>query len=159
MARRSDPAERFAGKLLPQPNGCIEWGVAIAHATGYGVFYMGGGQRLAHRVSWEMSRGPIPPGLHIDHLCRNRRCVNPEHLEPVTPRENILRSPIAPPALNAKKILCPRGHELSGDNLDSYALKQGRRACRECMRARCRAWHWANRDQQLARMKARKARA
>jgi hypothetical protein len=70
--------------------------------------------------------------LQIDHLCRVRHCVNPAHMEPVTPRENILRSPVALAAINARKTHCPQGHPLSGANL--YRTPQGFRACRECRR-------------------------
>jgi len=74
-------------------------------------------------------------------LCRNRKCVNPEHLEPVTPRINVLRGDTFARANNAKTH-CPKGHELAGENLDSYALGVGSRACRECSRERWRAyWH------------------
>lgn len=145
--------ERMKEKVrVNAETGCHEW-VAGRGAHGYGVFWHSGRQHLAHRVSWELERGPIPTGLHIDHLCRNRGCVNPDHLEPVTPRENILRSPIAPPALNQHKTHCSKGHELTPENLDAYALKTGRRACKECMRRRCREWHHRNRDDRLETMR------
>lgn len=89
----------------------------------------------AHRVSHELFVGPIPEGLQIDHLCRNPRCVNPKHLEPVTPRENTMRGE-APSAYHAKKTHCPKGHPYSGDNL--YVGAKGNRVCRACGREKAR---------------------
>jgi hypothetical protein len=93
----------------------------------------------AHRVVYELLVGKIPKGKYLDHLCRVRRCVNPDHLEPVTARENTLRSPISPAALNSLKTHCPRGHEYAGDNLGVY--RQGSRYCRACKRVKDRDWH------------------
>lgn len=151
-------AEKMRERIRVDPEtGCHEW-IAGRSSSGYGQVWRDGRNHGVHRVAWELARGPIPEGLHIDHLCRNPCCCNPDHLEPVTPRENILRSPVAAPALNAVKTHCPDGHELSGDNLDTYSLRHGRRACRECMRARCRAWHHRNRDARIAKMREYKQR-
>jgi hypothetical protein len=88
------------------------------------------GEGLAHRLSYVLNVGPIPEGLTLDHLCRNPRCVNPAHLEPVTGRENKLRG-IGFAAQNAAKEACPLGHPLSGENLYEHG---GRRGCRACRR-------------------------
>jgi hypothetical protein len=107
---------------------------------GYGSFGCDYKTIQAHRFSWEVHRGKIPDGFQIDHLCRNPSCVNPNHLEPVTQRENILRG-IGATSKLAKQTHCKYGHPLSGDNL--YAKKIGQcvqRNCRICKRAYFDAW-------------------
>lgn len=87
---------------------------------------------LAHREAYRRLVGPIPEGLQLDHLCRNRRCINPRHLEPVTSRENVLRS-LAPSALNAKKTHCKHGHAFTSKNTFVYPTRWGTgRGCRQC---------------------------
>lgn len=97
--------------------------------NGYGQAKVGGRVVLTHRAVYEVLVGPIPPGLQLDHLCRNRACYNPAHLEPVTQQENIRRG-----AGNQHrgKPLCVHGHPLSGDNL--YVAPTGQRRCRQCGR-------------------------
>lgn len=140
--RRQPLFDRFAEKTVLLPNGCIEW-IGGLNGVGYGQFYSGHetpddtGKAYAHRWSYEHFIGPIPDGLHLDHLCRNRKCVNPTHLEPVTIRENLLRG-IGPSAENAKKTHCPQGHQYAGDNLYVQPAT-GMRFCRTCARDRARA--------------------
>lgn len=74
-----------------QKGDCWEWTGALFQGTGYGQVWADGTTRLAHRVVYELLVGPIPVGLDLDHLCRNRSCVNPAHLEPVTRRVNVQR--------------------------------------------------------------------
>lgn len=93
---------------------------------------------VAHRMVYTFIKGPIPEGMQIDHLCRNRKCVNPNHLEPVTQQENMRRGQgIA--ARNKAKIFCMRGHPLYGENVGLY--KNGNRFCRECKTMTSKAWH------------------
>ena len=121
--------KRFFEKVAVNPKtGCWEWW-AYRDREGYGRFRLDGKTLLAHRVSYEMAKGKIPEVLQIDHLCRVRACVNPDHLETVTGKENLHRGE-APAAANRAKTHCIRGHELSGDNL--YVYPDGRRSCKAC---------------------------
>lgn len=79
--------------------------------------------------------GPIPEGLDLDHLCRVRQCVNPDHLEPVTARENLMRSPLTQASINSAKTHCKRGHEFTPDNTRIFP-KSGSRCCKTCERQR-----------------------
>jgi len=123
-------AQRFAEKvkLGARSKDCWEW-TARRDTGGYGVLKSGRKNRRAHRISYEMFVGPVPEGLQLDHLCRVRHCVNPEHLEPVTQRVNSLRSN-GVSAANAKKTHCKRGHPFSGENL--LVTNKGTRQCRAC---------------------------
>ena len=118
---------------------CWNWILKI-DKDGYGQIKMGSRTlnnrrtKHAHRVSYEAFIGAIPVGMTIDHLCRNRKCVNPVHLEVVTIRENTLRG-TGCSANNATKTHCPKGHELSGINLTPAYLKRGKRVCLICSRA------------------------
>ncbi len=109
---------------------CWEWTGGPDH-SGYGVFddSMGGRYR-AHRWSWNHLVGQVPDGLVLDHLCRNKVCVNPDHLEPVTPAENTRRG-YSPAAMNARKTACPQGHPY-----DAVVMVDGRerRKCSICNR-------------------------
>jgi hypothetical protein len=105
--------ERFDAKWTPEPNtGCWLW-IASGDRDGYGRFDHG----AAHRWAWMLYRGPIPEGMVLDHMCRVRSCVNPDHLRVVTPRINALENSHAHAAVNAAKTHCIHGHPLSGDNL------------------------------------------
>lgn len=114
---------------------CIEWpGFVDNHGYGRKTFGKHGKPTfrrvLAHRLVWEECFGPVPDGLVLDHLCRNKICVNPEHLEPVSQRRNVLRG-IGPTAENARKTHCIHGHEFTDEN--TLAQPSGR-LCRECKR-------------------------
>lgn len=96
---------------------------------GYGAFWLSGRQLGAHRIAYEMLIGPVPDDLHLDHLCRTPACVNPAHLEPVTCRENLLRSPVTLQGTNARKTYCDHGHEFTPENTYEW---RGSRICRKC---------------------------
>lgn len=135
-AGKPSPADRFAAKTRVSASGCIEW-VGGTNGAGYGQFFVRwengkNVKMLSHRWAYEQRFGEIPEGLHLDHLCRNPICVNPEHLEPVTQRENTRRG-MGPSAVHAKKTHCIHGHELSGDNLMVRASSEWR-DCRACKR-------------------------
>lgn len=126
-----DIEKRFFAKV-EKTRTCWMW--TASKADGYGRFWIGsrkdGYMALAHRISFELSKGPIPDGKTLDHICRNRGCVNPMHLEVVDPVENVMRG-ISDPALNAKKTHCPRGHEYTPEN--TYIQQpQGWRHCKTC---------------------------
>lgn len=105
--------------------GCWEWVGSCSNGYGYWHDPVSRKKVRAHRYMYEQLRGPIPSGLTLDHLCRNKRCVRPEHLEVVSHRTNVLRGN-APAGLNSRKIVCPYGHELTTD----YDGK--RRVCKIC---------------------------
>lgn len=142
---RASAAERLDRHIEYDTNGgCWLWSGQL-NVGGYGVVSTLGHRSMAHRVSFERSRGPIPAGLELDHLCRVRCCVNPAHLEPVTTKENVLRGN-GPSALNAQKTHCYQGHRLSGSNLKIKYLKgTPRRHCMECNRINNRLYYWKKR--------------
>lgn len=133
---RSSLAARLEAKIERDPNsGCWLWAGAD-NGGGYGKISVGHSGRLyAHRASYELARGPIAAGLHLDHLCRTPACVNPQHLEPVTNAENCRRGKAS--ALRPEQQMCVRGHQLS---VTRYIDSQGHRQCRECLRIRQTAY-------------------
>ncbi len=131
--------ERFKEKVnINTKTGCWEWDASL-NEEGYGQFWIDNKTLRAHRVSYELFKGKIPQGLQLDHLCRVRNCVNPEHLEPVTNKENHARGLTG--KINhhcLKKTHCPQGHEYIGNNL--YVDPKGHRYCKPCARVRWREW-------------------
>jgi len=112
--RRPIPLEARFWAKVEKSNKCWTWTGAL-DSSGYGTIWDGQRTAKAHRVAYEKAVGPIASGLQLDHLCRNRRCVRPSHLEPVTARENTLRG-VGASAQNAVKTHCKRGHQFSSDN-------------------------------------------
>lgn len=128
--KRQPIRDRFEAKVERTEDGHWLWTGSITK-NGYGKIGEGGkrtGWLLAHRVSWEIYRGPIPEGLTIDHLCRVRHCVNPDHLEPVTLQTNLHRGE----GKRGSQTHCQKGHEFTLEN--TYITKAGTRVCRICRR-------------------------
>ena len=144
-------SERFWSKVALKQFGCYEW-LAGKRIDGYGRCWNGRRMVRAHRFAYEDIKGPIPDGLCIDHLCRNPSCVNPDHLEVVTLRENVLRG-ISLSAIRAKRTHCPKGHEYTEAN--TYVDKKRRRYCRACGNVsrpeKKRRYYVAHRDDILAK--------
>ena len=146
-----EPHDVLFWRRIEKTPACWIWKGDIAN-NGYGIFTVTVSKNktknlTAHRFSYELHKGPILAGLTIDHLCRNRSCANPEHLEAVTLRENILRG-ISLAANNARKQFCKRGHPLEGTNLylKRYAPRQ-ERICRECRRQNDRKLYWQKKQE------------
>ena len=129
--------EWLFAQSTPIPHcGCWVWDRALSPA-GYGVVRYDGRMRRTHDVSYILHYGDIPVGLEPDHLCRVRSCINPLHLEAVTHKENMRRSPYMGThliATNSTKIFCPSGHPYAGSNL--YITPTGTRQCVKCKRLR-----------------------
>lgn len=135
--------ERVMAKVVFQSASC--WLFTGALSKGYGIIGLPGRRTAkAHRVVYEALVGPIPEGLTLDHLCRNRACVNPEHLEPVTLAENKARGE-NPAALNARKTHCPNGHP--------YDTSAESRRCRRCRLESMRVWRRAYQQRPEVRAK------
>ncbi len=134
-----DWSDRFWSKV-EQVGDCWEW--TAARTNGYGVFRLAGRNFSAHRLAYELMVAEIPDGLQIDHLCRNRACVNPAHMEPVTNRENTLRG-LAPAVNRARELngdTCSRGHRYADPGV-TYVTSRGYRVCRRCKALRrSKAW-------------------
>lgn len=125
--------DRLLSKVAYQPNGCWEW--TGYRKNTYGSLCVNSKDEYTHRLSYEIFRGAIPDGLHIDHLCRNRPCCNPWHLEPVTLLENVRRGDWR--KAQREQALCKRGHDLTDS---SNLVKSSKfRMCKACDRIRALA--------------------
>ena len=141
-----DIKERFFSKVAVRSSGCWEW-QGCRNPDGYGKFGESGTVVLAHRFSHEIHVGPIHVGKVIDHLCRNPACVNPEHLEVVTHRENCRRG-IAGDRMKARAH-CPQGHEYTEENTYVNPGRPNSRTCRTCSRTSSRKSKAAARAKRL----------
>lgn len=135
--------ERLYGKAVAAENGCLLW-TGYVGVNGYGYTSDGHRKMTTHRASYEIHFGSPPEGMVLDHICHNRdeacpggpcthrRCINPEHLEAVTQKENVHRSHKCPSALQARQTHCKNGHPFDDEN--TYHSPEGSRICRECRR-------------------------
>jgi hypothetical protein len=140
MIARRPILERFLERLTICNDGCHRLsGVKPGRYSSISYGGKRGKRILSHRFSYEHFVGPIPEDLTLDHLCGNPECVNPEHLEPVTHKENILRGN-GWSGRNIRKTHCPQGHPYDDTNTYLRPGQQGGRDCRECRRARHRIW-------------------
>lgn len=142
--RKTPVMQRFWDKVLFTVD-CWEWQKGTCR--GYAKILVNGKNQTAHRITYELYKGKIPSGLEIDHLCRNRKCVNPDHLEAVTHKENIMRGLSGKQNnYNKHKTHCPKGHELKEPNLLKNGLiRYGFRQCRICHN------EWARTNRKLKR--------
>jgi hypothetical protein len=151
MRQMRDTAERFWSHV-DRSGDCWVWTGSLNH-LGYARFFVtiAPRQRVslgAHVWAWQMVNGPVPEGKELDHLCRNRACVRPDHLEAVTHHENVLRGETLA-AANVRKTHCPQGHPYSPEN--TYILHAGngtQRQCKICSHARATAFMKAKRAKQ-----------
>ena len=127
---REETGVKFWRRFKPNAAGCWIWTGTVGK-NGYGYFWIGAQRKeLAHRWAYEYLRGPVPPDLELDHLCRVPRCVNPRHLEAVTHAENVRRALV--------KTHCLRGHAFTPENTDRNRIYPYARACKTCRRERAR---------------------
>ena len=139
MSGRPTIEERLSKWSMPvTESGCLLW-IGALDNDGYGRVFYKGKSRKAHRVAYEVYRGTMPSGLEPDHTCRVRSCINWLHLEPVTHRENMQRSPVKFVPKNEKRTHCVHGHSLDQCRVDS----RGKRVCRTCANDRSRKYYHA----------------
>lgn len=152
LSSDSELERRLFKRIVITASGCWEW-QSTKTPDGYGKIVVAWKKRqpvrrFAHRIAYQLKVGAIPEGYDIDHLCRNRSCVNPAHLEPVTRKENVKRGNV-PALMKAKaqnQTHCKRGHLLAGDNLVSERKEKGLRLCKICRTNWKRENYRKNRD-------------
>jgi len=134
--------KRLKAKVKRRLDGCWQWhGATIRNARGdrYGTMHYRGKQWLAHRIAYDLWKGPIDPDLQVNHLCENKLCVNPKHLEQIDNWGNALYSMKSVCAINSVKQKCPAGHDYTDEN--TYVSPKGYRECRKCKKERAAKYH------------------
>lgn len=139
--------KRFWSRVDKTESGCWEW-TAGKLASGYGSFRSANRAHVSHKFAWELLRGPVPEGLDLDHLCRNRACCNPDHLEPVTRQENLRRGWGAR-LKNGMTTQCIHGHEYTPEN--TYVNPRGQWKCRTCRKVQKDRWDAARAEERAER--------
>lgn len=140
--------QRFFSKIK-QSGSCWQW-IASKDRSGYGLFLYQKRKVSSHRFSYILFFHDIPIGLEIDHLCKNKSCVNPDHLEAVTHLVNVRRGHSGNDNHESRKTYCPQGHQYSKENTRTY--KNGSRACKECVRNRNREYQRKLKRNKMKRM-------
>ncbi len=143
--------QRFMKRVL-MTDDC--WLMQGATTNGYVQFMYQSKRVMAHRFAYMVFESLIPDDLQIDHLCKTRNCVNPDHLEPVTSRENLRRDPNNITTINASKTECIRGHDFA----EAYLMPDGEKRCLHCAKINNRLYYEQNRAKVLKRTQARKHR-
>jgi hypothetical protein len=138
------PVDERLARLSHDEGECRIWHGSTSGRGSYGQIRVDGVLLYAHRVAWEVANGPIPEGMQVDHLCRQTLCIRPDHLEPVTPEENMRRS-----RGWRQKAACKYGHPFTEDNV--YRDPRGHRGCRTCRRGRLKQWRAEGNDSNAAR--------
>lgn len=145
---RRDLRIRIFSRIITDGRGCWNW-VGSIKPGGYGNITYKKVVYNAHRISFAVFSGTIPAGLTIDHLCKNRRCLNPQHMEIVTAGENALRGGSSP-AMNAKKRVCKRGHELVSLSDKRKGHSSAKRHCPICERMDALSWNQNHKERKNA---------
>lgn len=137
-------SRRFEAKFTVSPKGCWTWNGPLDR-DGYGSFFFRRLNRRAHRVAWWNARGDIPDGFVINHTCRNRACVNPQHLQCVSVTDNTMKDSTSVAYINSQKTHCPQGHPYDR----RYGKQRYCSICEAAKRKRLRK-KWAEQDDVMA---------